>query len=127
MKDKSRLCPRITRTSEEEIALGERKNGGGLACDEVSVDAYFVSFGINGDVGSACIVDEIFFPNIAAVFNRNGGFFKPKLFVEANGKSRFRKKRDAGGGGGTAEGAEHRPIENRVRGGNRGARGSHRI
>lgn len=118
---------RITRTSEEEIALGERKNGGGLACDEVSVDAYFVSFGINGDVGSAGIVDEIFFPDIAAVFNRNGGFLQPKPFVETSGKSRFRKKCDARGGGGIAEGAKHRPIENRLRSGNRGARVAHRI
>ena len=85
--------------SEEEIALGERKNGGGLACDEVSVDAHFVSFGVNGDVGSAGIVDEIFFPDIAAVLNGNGGFLQSKLFVETSGKSRFRKECDACGGG----------------------------
>ncbi|MGA8306985.1 MAG: hypothetical protein WB723_15015 [Candidatus Acidiferrales bacterium] len=57
----------------------------------MSVDAHFVSFGVNGDVGSASIVDEIFFPDIAAVLNGNGGFFQLKLFVETSGKSRFRK------------------------------------
>src|ERR1700740_2735096 len=71
MNDKSELCPRVARTSEEEIALGERKNGGGLACDEVSVDAYFVSFGIHGGVGRAGIVDEIFFPDIVAGVSRS--------------------------------------------------------
>ena len=31
---------RSLRTSEEEIALRERKNGGGLACDEPPVDVH---------------------------------------------------------------------------------------
>src|SRR3984957_21081692 len=105
----------ITRASEEEIALGERKNGGGLACDEVSVDAYFVSFGINGDVGGAGIVDEIFFPDIATVFNGNGSFFQPKLFVQTSRKSRFGKECDARGGGRAGAGAGHGPLENRLR------------
>ena len=108
----------IPRKSEEEIALGERKDRCGFACDEVSVNAHFVSFGIYGDVGSAGVVNEIFFPDIAAVLNGNGGFLQPKLFVETRGKSRFRKECDACGGWGTAKSAEHRPIENRLGSGN---------
>jgi hypothetical protein len=118
----------ISSVSEEDYGSLRRGNSAGqaeewwrLACDEVSVDAYFVSFGVNGDVGSAGIVDEIFFPDIAAVFNGNGGFLQPKLFVETSGKSRFRKECDACSGWGTAKSAEHRPIENRLGSGNRGA------
>ena len=67
---------RITRTSEEEIALGERKNGRGLAFDEVPVDAYFVSFRIDFHFRRGAIVDESFFPILRQLLNGRSDFLQ---------------------------------------------------
>ena len=117
----------LSKTLKEEIALGERKDGGGLACDEMTVDAHFVGFGVYGDFGRGAIVHQVFFPDIAAICNGGGDFLQSKLLRQAGGERGLGQERDARGGGNTAERAEHRPVENRLRRGNRRARVTHGI
>ena len=73
----------FSRASKEEIALGEREDGGGLACDEVTIEADFVGFGVYGDFGRGAIVHQIFFSDIAAICDGAAIFFSPS-FCSAN-------------------------------------------
>lgn len=57
-------------SSEKKVALRERKNGGGLAGEELSVGADLVRFGINRDPGQSIVPAHIPFANITTA--RNG-------------------------------------------------------